>query len=114
MQYGLEDLKQRVSIQSLVEQTVDLRPSGASLKGRCPIHDDHSPSLVVWPDSGRWKCFGCQLGGDIFSWAQAVNHMSFRESVCLLAAVAGVEMPAKATKSTSGAFDFVGGKVVRR
>ncbi len=89
----LRDLKSRVSVESLVEQTVTLRRRSASLVGLCPFHDDLNPSLVVWPDSGRWKCFGCQVGGDVISWAQAANRLDFREAVHLIAAYAGVDMP---------------------
>lgn len=93
----LSDLKQRVSIESMVAQTVDLRPSGARLKALCPFHSDKSPSLVVYPDDGGFYCFGCGAHGDVFTWAMFVNRMSFSEAVHLLAAYAGVDMPTATT-----------------
>lgn len=96
----LDDLKARVSIESQVAQTVTLRRQGASLEGICPFHNDRNPSLVVWPDSGRFKCFGCQLSGDVIAWAQAANRMEFRQAVHMLAAYAGVDMPRKTKVQT--------------
>ena len=89
----LDSLKMAVPIEEEVSRSVSLKKRGTSLSGLCPFHNDRNPSLVVWPDSQRWRCFGCGVHGDVFSWVQAITRMSFSESVHYLAAMAGVDMP---------------------
>ncbi len=53
---------------------VRLRCAGQTCSGRCPFHDDKNPSFTVWPESGRWKCWSCNIGGDnIALVAKALN-----------------------------------------
>lgn len=63
----IERLKAEVSLVSLVEtHGVELRKAGADLVGRCPFHDDRTPSLVVTPGKNLWHCLGaCQAGGSV-------------------------------------------------
>lgn len=89
----LDELKSRVRLESIVEQTVALQRRGNSYSGICPFHADKSPSLVIWPDSQRWRCFGCGLAGDVLTWVQAVNRMEFRDAVHVIAAYANVDIP---------------------
>lgn len=94
----LDTLKAAVRVEDEIARAVLLTRRGTSLRGLCPFHDDQRPSLVVWPERGRWKCFPCDLGGDVFTWLQAYNRMTFAESVRYLAAITGVAMPTKATR----------------
>lgn len=52
-------IKQSVRIEAIVGRVVVLKPHGSWYVGRCPFHDDHNPSLVVWPTTGTWKCMTC-------------------------------------------------------
>ncbi|MCL6610097.1 MAG: hypothetical protein K6T66_01005 [Peptococcaceae bacterium] len=57
----------QVSIVDIVHHYIPdlrLRAAGRTCTGRCPWHKDKNPSLTVWPDSGRWKCWACGIGGD--------------------------------------------------
>lgn len=74
---------------------VQLKRSGSVLKGCCPFHDEKTPSFVVWPNTGRWKCFGCGEGGDVISFVMRKNNMSYIEAVKALAADAGVQIEEK-------------------
>ena len=82
----LEQLKQDISIQWLVEaQGIALKPHGHDLIGRCPFHDDHTPSLVISPKNNLWHCLGaCQTGGSVIDWVMKVEGISFRHAVELL------------------------------
>jgi hypothetical protein len=60
-------LKAAIPIQRIVERYTDLRPAGARLVGRCPFHDDASPSFMVYPDTGTYYCFGCAAHGDLIA-----------------------------------------------
>jgi len=82
----IERLKTDVSLARLVEASgVVLEKRGRDLVGRCPFHDDHTPSLVVTPDKNLWRCFGaCDAGGDPITWVMRREGVSFRHAVELL------------------------------
>jgi DNA primase len=84
-------VKERTSIEDVVRDHVTLRPGGiGSLKGLCPFHDEKSPSFHVRPQLGVWHCFGCGEGGDVLSFVQRVDHLTFAEAVERLADKAGI------------------------
>jgi DNA primase len=86
-------VKERSSIEDVVREHVTLRSAGpGSLKGLCPFHDEKSPSFNVRPATGAWHCFGCGEGGDVISFVQRVEHLTFAESVERLAAKLGMEL----------------------
>jgi DNA primase len=82
----IERLKAHVPVQALAQaRGVILRPQGADLVGRCPFHEDRTPSLVVTPDKNLWHCFGaCQAGGTVIDWVMRTQGVSFRHAVQLL------------------------------
>jgi DNA primase len=86
-------VKERSSIEDVVREHVTLRAAGpGSLKGLCPFHDEKSPSFNVRPVVGAWHCFGCGEGGDVISFVQKVEHLTFAEAVERLAAKLGMEL----------------------
>jgi DNA primase len=79
-------IRERVSIEDVVGDYVQLRRAGAdSMKGLCPFHDEKSPSFHVRPTHGHFHCFGCGEGGDVYAFVQKIEHVSFVEAVELLA-----------------------------
>lgn len=82
----LARLKAEVSVQRLVEGCgVSLRRQGQDHVGRCPFHDDDSPSLVVTPEKNLWHCLGaCGRGGGPIDWVMTAQGVSFRHAVELL------------------------------
>lgn len=90
-----ERIKEKIAIDELVGQYVDLKPAGRSLTARCPFHEEKTPSFYVTPDRGIYKCFGCGKGGDIFSFIQDIEGIGFREALELLAEKAGIELSKK-------------------
>lgn len=88
-----EEIRSRADIVSVVGRHVPLKRRGAYHVGRCPFHDDHSPSLHVNPQLGIYKCFVCGAGGDVFKFLMEHEHLNFRESVELLARETGVALP---------------------
>jgi DNA primase len=86
-------VKERSSIEDVVREHVTLRAAGpGSLKGLCPFHDEKSPSFNVRPAVGAWHCFGCGEGGDVISFVQKVEHLTFAEAVERLATKLGMEL----------------------
>jgi DNA primase len=82
----IERLKKEVDLAELVGKAgVELRKAGADLVGRCPFHEDGTPSLVVSPRKGLWHCMGaCQAGGSVIDWVMRTEAVSFRHAVELL------------------------------
>ncbi|WP_256792270.1 DNA primase [Terrabacter sp. Ter38] len=86
-------VKARSSIEDVVREHVTLRSAGpGSLKGLCPFHDEKSPSFNIRPAVEAWHCFGCGEGGDVISFVQKVDHLSFSEAVERLAQKLGMEL----------------------
>ncbi|BBY83043.1 DNA primase [Mycolicibacterium pulveris] len=79
-------IRERIRIEDVVGDYVQLRRAGAdSMKGLCPFHDEKTPSFHVRPNHGHFHCFGCGEGGDVYAFIQKIEHVSFVESVELLA-----------------------------
>lgn len=86
------EIKSRLSIVDVVGETVALRKAGTTFKGLCPFHAEKTPSFVVTPARGTYKCFGCGKGGDIFSFVMERDGLGFADALKLLAGRAGVEL----------------------
>ena len=84
----VERLKREVSVQRLAEaRGIKLTRHGADLIGKCPFHDDRTPSLVITPSKNLWHCLGaCNMGGTSIDWVMKANGISFRHAVELLRA----------------------------
>jgi DNA primase len=97
----IERLKREVSLARLVEaKGVALARHGADLVGRCPFHEDRTPSLVVSPKKNLWHCLGaCQAGGSVIDWVMKTEGLSFRHAVEVL---------------RDGAPSIVAGRIVKR
>jgi DNA primase len=82
----IEEVKARTNIADIVGEHVALKSAGVgSLKGLCPFHDERSPSFHVKPASGFYHCFGCGESGDVYSFMQKMDHVTFTEAVERLA-----------------------------
>src|SRR4051794_11245844 len=89
----IDEVRARVNLAEVLSDYVTLKSAGVgSLKGLCPFHDERSPSFHVRSQVGRYKCFGCGEGGDVFSFLQKMDHVSFTEAVERMAARIGYEL----------------------
>lgn len=87
----IDEVRSRINIADVVGDYVALKPAGiGSLKGLCPFHDERNPSFHVRPQVGLYHCFGCGEGGDVYSFLQKIDHLTFAEAVERLAAKVGV------------------------
>jgi DNA primase catalytic core len=84
----VERLKKEISVQRLAEaRGVKLTRQGANLVGKCPFHDDRTPSLIITPATNLWHCMGaCNVGGTVIDWVMKTDGVSFRHAVELLRA----------------------------
>jgi DNA primase len=103
LQDAKEQVRQAVDIVDLVGGYVALRRQGRGYVALCPWHDDSRPSLQVNPERQSWKCWVCDVGGDIFSWVMRSEGLEFREALEMLAERAGVSLaPVKPPASGIG------------
>lgn len=92
-QADVEEVKSRTNIADVVGEYVTLKSAGVgSMKGLCPFHDERSPSFHVRPQVGFYHCFGCGESGDVYSFVQKMDHVTFAEAVERLAARVGLEL----------------------
>ncbi len=92
MSSSVDQIKSKIDIVSLVSLYIKLEKAGANFKGRCPFHNEKTPSFFVSPDRGSYYCFGCQAKGDIFTFVQEFEGLDFIGSLKVLADRAGVEL----------------------
>ncbi len=78
----IERIKRELPIGEVIGDYVSLRASGESaLVGRCPFHEDRTPSLTVYPATGTFHCFGCRATGDVISFVRAIEHLGFAQTL---------------------------------
>ena len=89
----IDELRSRTRIDEVIGEFVTLKTAGiGSLKGLCPFHDEKTPSFTVRPQVGMYHCFGCGESGDVFTFLQKVEQLSFVEAVETLAGKAGMHL----------------------
>ncbi|HEX3869188.1 MAG TPA: DNA primase, partial [Pirellulales bacterium] len=87
-----EQVRQAVDIVELVGSYLQLRREGRGYKALCPWHDDSRPSLQVNPDRQSFRCWVCDIGGDVFSFMMKMENIPFAEAMAMLAERAGVKL----------------------
>lgn len=88
----VEEVKQKTDIVELVSGYVTLKQAGRNFKGLCPFHQEKTPSFMVNPELGIYKCFGCSKGGDVFNFVEEIEGLEFGEALAMLAERAGVKL----------------------
>jgi len=92
----IDEVKQKTDIAEVVSQFVRLTKAGRTLKGLCPFHAEKHPSFFVYPEQQSWHCFGCNTGGDVFSFVMKKQGIEFGEALRFLADRTGVVITSKA------------------
>ncbi|MDZ7618036.1 MAG: CHC2 zinc finger domain-containing protein, partial [Patescibacteria group bacterium] len=87
-----EQVRQATDIVELVGRYLQLRRQGRNYVALCPWHDDSRPSLQVNPERQSWKCWVCDIGGDVFSFLMRIEGIEFREALEMLAERAGIAL----------------------
>jgi DNA primase len=92
-QHLIDEVRLASDVVAVVSDYVTLKKSGRNFFGLCPFHPEKSPSFSVNPDKQIFHCFGCGVGGNVFTFIQRQQGVSFPESVRLLAKRAGITIP---------------------
>ena len=89
----ISEIKYRNDIETAVSSYVNLKRRGKNLVGLCPFHSEKTPSFTVYPENGSFYCFGCGVGGDVFTFTGLIENLDYIEAVKLLAERSGVALP---------------------
>ena len=89
----LEEVRQSNDIVDIISQYIHLKRSGRNYFGLCPFHNEKSPSFSVSPDKQIFHCFGCGVGGNVFTFLTKIEGINFVEAVQTLAERANIQLP---------------------
>lgn len=92
---AIDEVRQRTDILEVIGRYLPLTKAGKTFRGLCPFHGERNPSFYVYPEQQTWHCFGCNSGGDVFSFLMKKENIEFKETLRLLAEKAGVELPTR-------------------
>ena len=98
----VEAIKDRSDIVDLIGTYVSLKRAGSNYGGLCPFHSEKTPSFTVFPDNQSFFCFGCEAGGDAFSFIMRVENLDYPGAVEFLAKRSGVELPTDGREERKG------------
>ncbi len=99
-----ETIKEKLDVADFLKGYLNLQPAGKNFKALCPFHKEKTPSFMISPERQNWHCFGCNLGGDIFSFLMRYENIEFAEALKILAERAGVEL----ARVSSGEYKYFG------
>ena len=89
----LQELRDRNDIVDVVSSYVNLKRAGRLYSGRCPFHNEKTPSFYIYPDTQSFYCFGCGAGGEVITFIRKIENLDYIDAVKLLAQRAGMDMP---------------------
>ena len=98
----IDEIQARTDIAELIGRYVPLKRAGRHFKANCPFHQEKTPSFMVNADKQIFHCFGCGVGGNIFSFLMQHDRLTFPEAVRQLADHAGVRVPEREAASDRG------------
>ncbi len=89
----IDEVRQTNDIVDIISQYVHLKRSGRNFFGLCPFHNEKSPSFSVSPDKQIFHCFGCGVGGNVFTFLTKIEGINFVEAVQTLAERSNIQLP---------------------
>src|SRR5687768_16593579 len=99
---AVEDIKQRLSIEDVVGEYVELKRAGRNFKGLSPFSSERTPSFMVSPEKQIWHDFSSGKGGNMFSFVMEMEGLDFKGALELLARKAGVDLEQYRTSNSGG------------
>jgi DNA primase len=99
-QQSIEQVRHYPGMVEIISQYVSLKKRGRNHLGLCPFHSEKSPSFTVSPEKKLWHCFGCQESGDLISFLQKIDNLTFKEAIENIASYAGIELERTESKNS--------------
>ncbi|MBT6121585.1 DNA primase [bacterium] len=99
-QQSIEQVRHYSGMVEIISQYVSLKKRGKNHLGLCPFHSEKSPSFTVSPEKKLWHCFGCQESGDLISFLQKIDNLTFKEAIENIASYAGIEIERTESKNS--------------
>lgn len=101
----LDEIKSKLRLSEVVSSYVRIKRQGSTddYKACCPFHKEKTPSFIVHDDKGFYKCFGCQKSGNMFSFVMEMEHVTFPESIEILAKKANIELKEESEQEKAAA-----------
>ena len=89
----IEEVRQSNDVVDIISQYVHLTRKGRNYFGLCPFHNEKSPSFSVSPDRQIFHCFGCGVGGNVYTFLMKIEGITFKEALEQLAERANIQLP---------------------
>jgi len=89
----IDRVKDAANIVDIISDFVSLKKQGTVYKGNCPFHNENTPSFVVSPAKGIFKCFGCGESGDAISFVEKYEHVEFIDAIKIIANKYHIDLP---------------------
>lgn len=105
-QQTVDEVQAANDIVEVIAQYVTLKRAGRHLKGLCPFHQEKTPSFMVNPQKQIFYCFGCHVGGDVFTFLMRYENLTFPEALKLLASRANIRLPETTAVTRKGSTDL--------
>lgn len=97
----IEEIQHRSDIEEVIGSYVNLKRAGSNFQGLCPFHSEKSPSFTVFPATKSFYCFGCGVGGDVFTFVMKAENLDYVSAVETLATRAGITIPTDKNSASS-------------
>lgn len=94
-------VREKIDVVALIGEYVAVKKAGRNFKANCPFHNEKTPSFVISPERQMWHCFGCQKGGDAFTFLMEYEHLEFPEALRMLAKKAGITLESTFDSTTT-------------
>lgn len=101
------EVREKIDIVSFISEYLPLRKIGRNFTTACPFHNENTPSFVVSPERQIWHCFGCNKGGDVFTFLMEYENLEFIEALRILAKKVGVTLKAGESSFSSSKKELI-------
>ena len=98
----IEDIVARSDIEGVISSYVSLKRAGSNMNGLCPFHSEKTPSFTGFPDNQSFFCFGCEAGGDAFTFIMRTENLDYKGAIEFLAKRSGVDLPTDGREERRG------------